>query len=113
MIDAPLINNEDNNFGVSEQVSKLDLIIAQFEVGNGPQIIASTIEGLPDNFCDELFPSKWENDSYFIIKTNDLYYFCKCILAANLITSRGPLQITFALISPTLLSDDYYQPIIQ
>ena len=112
MLNTSLIN-DDQEIYFPEQHSKIDLVVGQFEVGKGPLIFLSTIEGLTENIGDELFPSKWKDGSYFIFKTNSLYFFCKCLLASNISTSRGSLQVTYALISSSLIFDKYCDPIFQ
>lgn len=97
-----LLQDESFNsiIDATENASKLDFVLAQFEVSNGPQIIHTTLQNVPNGLADELFPAKWENGETFVFKTKDYFFYAKCVLT-NIPTSRGILQLTIALASPT------------
>ena len=79
-------------------VSDVSLVIAQFHYEHGPEILEKENTSFSQT-AECLFPAKWKDGVRFITRSGNRYLFAICVLANEIQTPRGSLQVTIAISS--------------
>jgi hypothetical protein len=87
-------------FDVLEPPGVADIVVGFFDIRNGPQILAISSDIIPANvLIDYLFPSRWEHHTIFAFEVGGFFGLATGAMADHIITDRGNLQVTVAILS--------------
>ena len=83
---------------INVDVSDVSLVIAQFHYEHGPEILEKENTSFSET-AECLFPAKWKDGVRFLTRSGKRYLYAICLLANEIQTPRGALQVTVAVSS--------------
>lgn len=78
------------------------IAVGSFHERTGPELFECTLEAVDRSRLGLLlFPAKWADKTRFAFEENGLFGLVFCTIAQHIVTDRGPLQLSIAVLSPS------------
>jgi hypothetical protein len=85
------------------------IAVGSFHQRSGPELFDCTLDTVDRSRLGLLlFPAKWADNTQFAFEENGLFGLVFCAVARQIITDRGPLQLSIAVLSPSPTFDRHH-----
>jgi hypothetical protein len=87
-------------YGAIEPPASSHIAVGSFHERSGPGLVDCTLETVDHSRLGLLlFPAKWADSAQFAFEENGLFGLVFCTVARQIISDRGPLQLSIAVLS--------------